>query len=201
MLHVEERLHAVERVRVEELLQPRDVERVGVAHAVLVEVHEVREHEVEPLHALAHDRREVLIERGLPLLGAVVEDDVAALQQPVGVDAVLFVVREDAGEERRLGVVVAVDEQLLDVLAVGTLVAGEHGAPDVAERAQLGDGAVLREVAAGHHAVGLARVHVLERVAQHVRAVRIRRQEVDVADHPEPRQRLLRHRNRRHNCH
>ena len=157
----------------------------------------MREHEVEPLHALAHDRREVLVERGLPLLGAIVEDDVAALQQPVGVGTVFLVVFERARIERRLGVVVAVDEQLLDMLAVGTPVAGEHGAPDVAERAQFGNGAVLREVAARHHSVGLARVHVLERVAQHVRAVLIRRQEVDVADHPDPRERCDRTRGKR----
>ena len=156
MLRVEERLLALQPqlglVRLQERLQ-------------LLLVAPVRTDERVALHLLRVHARPRLIEHALPHGLAVRSDAVRRPRRLVGIFRRQRLRR--VAVTMSLHVVVAVDEQLLDRLAVGAPVLGEHLEPRLPHELQLVHEPAVRHVARDDHAVGLAVAEELQRPLEH----------------------------------
>ena len=203
VLEVEERPLRIERlpVRVQETLE-LDAER---AAAVLrlhpLPVVPVLAEERVALDHLAVEARVVLVEDLLPPSGQVAAQHVVAAP---GAELALLrllrmALRGVVAVEVAVVVVVAVDEELLDLPAVGGLVVREDRIPGLRDGLQLLDHAVVGHVAHHHHRVhalvaepfkGMPEREVVAPVLRFLACAHVR--DVDVAHHAEREVRLLR---------
>ena len=182
----------VEVLRVEKRLRARQLAAVALEERgdrallqVAVVVVVMHAHELVALHCLHVHRRIVLVEHALPALGHVQREDVVAV-----------LLLRDAELLRgtivpAVDVVVARHEDLLDVLAVGTLVAGEHAPPRFAHAAQLRVEPAVGHVAGDQHGVHLLVAEISQGLLEDVaRALPARDVDVGEDAEPEPRRSL-----------